>query len=108
MLEIAASAGERESITFPGMEIRSALPPRDEAESWQVENDLRSAQERKTGPPPAELESVARVYRQAINGKPVEAVRFYLGTSYRTAARRVEQARAAGLLPPTRQGKKEA
>lgn len=100
----ALRAGEN-----PGLiEIAAAAGPRDDRESWKIENDLMTAQEQsQSGPAPTELEKVATVYREAVGEKPVEAVQFYLGVSYRTAARRVEQARAKGLLPPTTQGKRK-
>lgn len=57
----------------------------------------------------AELEEVARVYRANLAGKPTEAVQHELAySSHRTAVRRISQARAAGLLPPTTPGKKGA
>jgi hypothetical protein len=57
---------------------------------------------------PAELEQVAGVYRSNLESSPTRAVRLQLGYSERTAARRVQQARAAGLLPKTSQGKRRA
>ena len=57
----------------------------------------------------AELEQVAKVYREHLVGGPTAAVRMLLGyKSERTAARRVQQARAAGLLPATTPGKRKA
>jgi Holliday junction resolvasome RuvABC DNA-binding subunit len=55
----------------------------------------------------AELKEVARVYRENVDSRPVEAVEA-LGYSRRTAARRIQQARLKGLLPPTTQGKRKA
>jgi hypothetical protein len=56
----------------------------------------------------AELQEVARVYRQHIDTTPIQAVRSAGGyKSDRTAARRVQQARAAGLLPKTTPGKRK-
>ena len=55
----------------------------------------------------AELKEVARVYRENVDSRPVEAVEA-LGYSRRTAARRIQQARSKGLLPPTTQGKRKA
>lgn len=55
----------------------------------------------------AELKEVARVYRENVAGHPVEAVE-ELGYSRRTAARRIEQARGKGFLPPTTRGRKNA
>jgi hypothetical protein len=56
----------------------------------------------------AALEEVARVYRENVDTSPTEAVRVLLGYSKRTAARRVQQAREAGLLPKTTPGKRKA
>jgi hypothetical protein len=57
----------------------------------------------------AELEQVAKVYRKHLDASPTAAVRMLLGyKSERTAARRVQQAREAGLLPATTPGKRKA
>jgi hypothetical protein len=56
----------------------------------------------------AALEEVARVYRENLKASPTEAVSLLLGYSKRTAARRVQQAREAGLLPQTTPGKRKA
>lgn len=52
------------------------------------------------------LQSVADVYRENINDRPVEAVQRAFGTSYRTAARYVQLARPR-YLPATTPGKKK-
>jgi hypothetical protein len=61
-----------------------------------------------------ELREVARVYRENIDGRPLEAVQA-LGYTRRTAARRVQQARdkvdpttGATFLPKTTQGRRKA
>jgi hypothetical protein len=54
------------------------------------------------------LEKVADVYRQHVDARPTEAVARAFGVEHRTAARYVQQARAADLLPPTTPGKKKA
>ena len=54
------------------------------------------------------LEKVAKVYREHSDDRPTHAVQRAFGGSYRTAARNIERARDAGLLPPTTQGKKKA
>jgi hypothetical protein len=82
-----------------------AWPPRAEREKWAMEGDLERAKARRRTPNTAELEEVAKIYREALHGRPTEAVQVQLGYSRRTAARRVEQARAAGILPPTTKGK---
>lgn len=64
---------------------------------------------RKRGVTKAELEQVAYIYKQNIHKKnPTEAVERNFGYSGRTASRRVKEAREAGLLPPTTQGRKRA
>jgi hypothetical protein len=56
----------------------------------------------------ATLEEVAKVYREHLDASPTRAVSLLLGYSDRTAARRVQQARTAGLLPATTPGKRKA
>ena len=57
----------------------------------------------------AELEEVARIYREHVDASPTRAVAMLGGyASERTAARRVQQAREAGLLPKTTPGKRRA
>jgi hypothetical protein len=57
----------------------------------------------------AELEQVAKVYRENLKAGPTQAVRLALRyPSDRTAARRVQQAREAGLLAATTPGKRKA
>lgn len=82
----------------------------DEREFWAAVNaaDLAVKAPRR-GTTKAELEQVAKLYREHVEGRPVESLRTLMGYgSDRTAARRVEQARAAGLLPSTTPGKKKA
>lgn len=88
-------------------DLLGAVAPEDEREGWTLRGDIQSAQSERRGASTAELEEVARVYREAIDGRPTEAVQVMLGYSRRTAARRVQQAREAGLLPPTTPGKKK-
>jgi hypothetical protein len=54
------------------------------------------------------LEDVAKVYRENLKSSPTRAVELRFGWSKRTAARRVQQAREAGLLPRTSPGKRKA
>jgi hypothetical protein len=56
----------------------------------------------------AMLEDVAKVYREHLDSSPTRAVAIEFGLAPRTAARRVEQARAVGLLPQTTPGKRKA
>jgi hypothetical protein len=55
-----------------------------------------------------DLEEVAQVYREHIDESPTQAVGIILGLTERAAARRGQQARAAGLLPKTTSGKRKA
>jgi hypothetical protein len=79
----------------------------DEREFWTLGGQLAGAQASSSGPPDAELQEVAEIYRGAIEGMPTEAVQVMLGYSRRTAARRVQQARQRGFLPETTPGKKK-
>jgi hypothetical protein len=54
------------------------------------------------------LQGVAKIYRQHIDDRPTQAVSRAFGKSHRTAARWVQQAREAGLLPDTTPGKRKA
>lgn len=56
----------------------------------------------------AELQEVAKVYRENVHEHPRRAVEVAFGMSSRTASRRIEQARARGYLPATTQGRKNA
>ncbi|KZS80269.1 hypothetical protein B4U45_27885 [Mycobacterium persicum] len=55
-----------------------------------------------------QLQKVAEVYREHIDTRPTQAVAAAFGKSDRMAARYVDLARKAGLLPPTSPGKKKA
>jgi Family of unknown function (DUF6214) len=57
---------------------------------------------------PELLQKVAETYRNHLSDKPTEAVKRSFGVEHRTAARYVQRAREAGLLPPTVPGKKQA
>ena len=73
--------------------------------------DRRNVARERVGRPrvsPELLEKVAEVYREHSDDRPTHAVQRVFGGSYRTAARNVERARDAGLLPPTTPGKKKA
>ncbi len=81
----------------------------DDGERRKVFRDVNEARRSTRGTvTPAELADVARVYRENIDRTPTQMVGHLLGYSPRTAARRVEQARAAGLLPKTTPGKRKA
>jgi hypothetical protein len=83
--------------------------PADEAEARRLERDVHEARKARRGAVTrAELEEVARIYREHVDASPTHAVQMLRGYSERTAARRVQQARAAGLLPPTTPGKRRA
>jgi hypothetical protein len=81
----------------------------DERAWWLANSAVAESQRGSRGVTNAELTEVARIYRENVDGRPTEAVE--MGMAYRsrrTAARRVEQARAVGLLPPTKPGQKRA
>lgn len=81
---------------------------RSDETTWRAAR--RDLEHNRSGRPPiskAELEDVARIYRDHIEGAPTAAVGKFLGLSPRTAARRVQRAREVGLLPSTQPGKKK-
>ena len=51
---------------------------------------------------------IAELYRANVEGKPIEVISAVYGVSHRTAGRYVQEARAAGYLPVTTRGKKQA
>jgi hypothetical protein len=94
----------------PETNVTTMEPITDEREFWRAVNDVDAAVKApRRGVTRAELEQVANVYRDNVDAKPVQQVATILGYgSERTAARRVQQARDAGLLPPTTPGKRKA
>lgn len=72
------------------------------------ETIMRAHTSGRRRPALADLRAVARVYRENLERHPTTAVRDEFGYSYRTAARRVAEAREAGLLPATTSGQKRA
>lgn len=83
--------------------------PQDEAEARRLQRDIYEARSARRGTVTrAELEEVARIYREHVDASPTQAVAMLGGYTTRTAARRVQQARAAGLLPATTPGKRKA
>ena len=73
----------------------------------------RFVERRRRGPglrdiTPELLERVAEVYRANFDHAPTEAVAKTFGVKSRMASTYVQRARAAGYLPPTKQGKKHA
>ncbi|MGH3869153.1 MAG: DUF6214 family protein [Pseudonocardiaceae bacterium] len=80
----------------------AAWRPVDESERarWARRGDVHVARANRR-PTKEELERVASIYREHHGGAPLQAVAKLLSTSRRTAARRVAQAREAGLLPPS-------
>ena len=70
-------------------------------EWWAAAKDFGVAQRARKSASEAELAEVARIYSEHTGRKPLKAVREGMDYSERTAARRVAQARSAGLLPPS-------
>lgn len=83
-----------------GSETGQAVRPNGERERWALRASLERARRGGRGrSSEAELIEVARVYLEDTEGAPTMAVANELNYSDRTAARRVSQARALGLLP---------
>jgi hypothetical protein len=70
--------------------------------------NVRGARSGRPRIPQERLQEVADVYREHIEDRPTEAVSRAFGVSHRTAARYVQQARGADLLPDTTPGKRKA
>lgn len=85
-----------------------AAPTSDEQRRRARKTDFDTAKtrRRRTGYTQEDLANVARIYKENIGSQPTTAVMNEMGLTYRTAARRVKQAEEAGLLPPTRVGRK--
>ncbi|OBG91254.1 hypothetical protein A5698_20965 [Mycobacterium sp. E136] len=94
----------------------SVVASGDDGTIWSKPVDDRSAigdiRRATSGRPrtvtPELLEKVAEIYSDHVSDRPTEAVKRSFGVEHRTAARYVQKARAAGLLPPTVPGKKKA
>jgi hypothetical protein len=78
-------------------------PQESERAHWARRGDVHVARANR-GPTTEELERVASIYRAHHGGAPLQAVAKLLSISRRTAARRVAQARDAGLLPSSGAG----
>ncbi|WP_336922381.1 hypothetical protein [Aquipuribacter sp. SD81] len=87
----------------------TAAPPERGTPEWHAAwSDFDRAQHAaKTRDRSDELAEVARVYRANVTGNPTAEVEREMHYTRRTAARRVQEARKAGLLPPTTPGKKK-
>jgi hypothetical protein len=94
----------------PETNVTTSVPVTDERELWdalaKVEDSVKAP---RRGVTRAELEQVAKIYRDNIDSSPTNAVQTLMGYgSHRTAARRVQQAEGAGLLPNTTKGKRRS
>jgi hypothetical protein len=109
-IDVITRLGVRYFSAADPEDIRMADPQRDFRHLGREVREVRSARRGKVTR--KELEEVARIYREHLqefpNGKPTHAVKLARGYTERTAARRVQQARAAGLLPKTTPGKRKA
>lgn len=107
--EAFASMAIRERIDFEEVDGGIDFVTKREALSAIEARRAMNAPKSRRGRPPAdrsEIEHVARIYRECIDGKPVQAICVVLGLTERTAGRRLKQAEDLGLLPPTTPGKK--
>ncbi len=97
------------SVYDPETNVTTSSHVTDEREFWRALNEVDAVVKApQRGITKVELEQVAKVYAENLHGSPVKAVQAVLGyKSERTAARRVQQARDEGLLPPTTAGKRK-
>ncbi len=98
------------SVYDPETNVTTSSHITDEREFWRALNEVDAVVKApQRGTTKAELEQVAKVYAENLQGSPVKAVQAVLGyKSELTAARRVQQARDEGLLPSTTAGKRKA
>jgi hypothetical protein len=93
----------------PGGSALNWMWRRDEQTAARAQRAVYEARKARRGTvTKATLEDVAQVYREHLDSSPTRAVSLVFGYSERTAARRVQQARKAGLLPATTPGKRKA
>jgi CRP-like cAMP-binding protein len=79
-----------------------------ESESVRQKKALKPSKSAKRGTPlQSELRTISDTYRANVDKNPLEAIEL-LGYTRRTASRRIQQAREAGLLPSTSQGRRQA
>jgi hypothetical protein len=102
--QIVALASMKYSGAFPGGVTGWAKP----VDDYTALRDIWRVRSGRTRMSHERLQKVADLYRQHVNDRPTEAVARAFGVSHRTAARYVDQARKADLLPPTSPGKKKA
>lgn len=83
-----------------------ATVPGSDADHLAIQKAAHEAQDRRRQRvTTAELQAVAATYREYAQQAPLSVIAAQFGYSPRTAARRVQQARERGFLPPTTPGK---
>jgi hypothetical protein len=96
-----------DKLTISVFEQLANLGARDEKALLAASRSIHEARKaRRGGVTRAELENVARIYREHIDTSPTRAVALLGDYSERTAARRIKEAEKAGLLPSTTPGRK--
>lgn len=113
IMRLVGELWERQREVGAGIdaELASGMPDTEEVRAWIEEWKDRSLFEEK---PPRRrrdrelLEQVATIYQQAVRNQkpPTKAVHKLLPCSYSTATKYVKQARDAGLLESTTQGRR--
>ncbi len=102
--QIVALASMKYSGSFPGGVTGWAKP----VDDYTALRDIRRHRSGRPRMSRERLQKIADVYREHFDSRPTDAVRRAFGVSDRTAARYVDHARKAGLLPSTTPGKKKA
>jgi hypothetical protein len=104
----AAAVGIFTDNAFRMVSESEAVMPgeRSERDLWKARGQVTKAAKQPRGVSRAELEQVAELYLEHADGTPLKMLEAVLGYSTRTAARRAQQAREAGLLPPLTQSRK--
>jgi hypothetical protein len=88
----------------PNSATASGTWPATDDDMWAIQGAVEKARQRRGTVNLEELKKVAEVYRAHTGRAPTNAVAEFLDYTPRTAARRVQQARDAELLPPIEKG----
>lgn len=107
-VDLVAGLSAHVDLSQPG---KTIIRPGIHDASWG--ETLRLLERQRRGPglrdiTPELLAEVAKVYRENIDRAPTQAVAKTFGVRSRMASTYVQKARERGLLPPTKQGKKQA
>ena len=97
----------RQFHSDPGGRTGSAEWPPSDDDMWAIKGTVERSRQRRGTVNIEELKKVEETYEAHTGNAPTKAVEEILDYTPRTAARRVQQAREAGLLPSLNKGEKK-